>query len=930
MVPTVDTSMRNTPDDNGRTWQRQRLAISRYFSGITTRILLTVFLAVTVTMLTFGYIVYQTLSVKLITQQEQLLEHNTQFAALQFSAFLQTLRSDTQMVAEQIRFPGLARAMANESSWRKWLDSMPAYSGVRVLTADGHTLLDLRREGTGIITGLSSAAEHARNLRDIERSRQLDARTVWFTDIERDTRTGEAAFRVITPLTSGEDTASLIIDIDISMLRQFLMPVSSVNGLYSRQTRFFITNGAGVFISHPDRQRSLARSGDTPWHLSDEFPGSSTDDHRSLVNIDDATGQAMVLATSAVPLNPGAPESVRFMLALPRAAIIADARLESDTLLLLAIALLVIIMASNALTKQTLIKPLSQITTAIREAHKRQSISGLPVNRRDELGELARSFRDLSLERQAAAQQTEELALALENAATGIVILGDDRRMRYVNRQYERQIGRSRDELIGTLPDRGLDDPGVYAGLWQALDAGQKWSGRLSSRRFDGSTLHEQTTIAPIRTANGSVCGHVVTLLDVTDLHRAEERLRYLRAAIDSADECILIIDQQNNVVYANPAYERQHGVLLADIIGKPTPSMSAAQYANNDALKDMIATISQGQPWRGSLMSLNRDGATLIEDVSVSPIRNSRGEIGAYLVVKRDISEKTNLEQQLLRGQKLEAIGQLAAGIAHEINTPIQFVSDNIRFLRDSFQAVITLLEGVNTLNSNANSGTIPATAIDRILSDIDADYLIAEVPRAIDQSLDGVDRVARIVRAMKDFSHPATERTPLDINRAMASTATVASNEWKYVAELRTDFDPDLPQVPVMPGDFNQVVLNMIVNAAHAIGDVVGDGANGRGIITLATRRVDDWAEIRISDTGCGMTPEIAARIFDPFFTTKAVGKGTGQGLAITHNVVVDKHGGTIRVESKPGAGTTFIIRLPLDTAVAQPHADDGIQAA
>jgi signal transduction histidine kinase len=181
-----------------------------------------------------------------------------------------------------------------------------------------------------------------------------------------------------------------------------------------------------------------------------------------------------------------------------------------------------------------------------------------------------------------------------------------------------------------------------------------------------------------------------------------------------------------------------------------------------------------------------------------------------------------------------------------------------------------------------------------------------------------------------MKDFSHPATERTPLDINRAMASTATVASNEWKYVAELRTDFDPDLPQVPVMPGDFNQVVLNMIVNAAHAIGDVVGDGANGRGIITLATRRVDDWAEIRISDTGCGMTPEIAARIFDPFFTTKAVGKGTGQGLAITHNVVVDKHGGTIRVESKPGAGTTFIIRLPLDTADTQSHADDGIQAA
>ncbi|MCB1958664.1 MAG: hypothetical protein KDG55_23570, partial [Rhodocyclaceae bacterium] len=169
-----------------------------------------------------------------------------------------------------------------------------------------------------------------------------------------------------------------------------------------------------------------------------------------------------------------------------------------------------------------------------------------------------------------------------------------------------------------------------------------------------------------------------------------------------------------------------------------------------------------------------------------------------------------------------------------------------------------------------------------------------------------------------------------PLDINRAMASTATVASNEWKYVAELVTDFDPELPQVPVMPGDFNQVILNMIVNAAHAIGDVVGDGANGRGTITLSTRKEADWAEIRISDTGCGMTPEVAARIFDPFFTTKGVGKGTGQGLAITHNVIVDKHGGTISVESAPGQGTTFIIRLPLAVPDADASSDSDSEAA
>ena len=311
-----------------------------------------------------------------------------------------------------------------------------------------------------------------------------------------------------------------------------------------------------------------------------------------------------------------------------------------------------------------------------------------------------------------------------------------------------------------------------------------------------------------------------------------------------------------------------------------------------------------------------------------ITPLRDSAGIVTHYVSSWRDISDKLEMERQLLRGQKLEAVGQLAAGIAHEINTPIQFVSDNIRFLKDSFRDISTLLTRLNELANATGDGGIQPADISSALDEADAAYLLDEIPRAVDQSLDGVDRVSRIVRAMKDFSHPATDRTPLDINRAIASTATVASNEWKYVAELRTEFDPGLPPVPVMPGDFNQVILNMIVNAAHAIGDVVGDGANGRGVITLGTRRVNDEAEIRISDTGCGMTPEIAARIFDPFFTTKAVGKGTGQGLAITHNVIVDRHGGTIKVESTPGTGTTFIIRLPLDVSAVE--AGIGVQAA
>ncbi|HUQ09491.1 MAG TPA: ATP-binding protein, partial [Steroidobacteraceae bacterium] len=215
------------------------------------------------------------------------------------------------------------------------------------------------------------------------------------------------------------------------------------------------------------------------------------------------------------------------------------------------------------------------------------------------------------------------------------------------------------------------------------------------------------------------------------------------------------------------------------------------------------------------------------------------------------------------------------------------------------------------------------------KALDDADFEYLKEEIPRALNQSLEGVDRVAKIVRAMKEFSHPAREKTATDLNRAIQSTITVASNEWKYVAELDMDLDANLPSVHCSPAEFNQVVLNMIVNAAHAITDVVGDGGKGKGKITVKTRADGDWAVIEISDTGSGMPAHVQQRIFEPFFTTKEVGKGTGQGLAIAHNVIVDKHAGSIKVTSSPGSGTTFHIRLPIGGAKAETEASTGAAA-
>ena len=221
------------------------------------------------------------------------------------------------------------------------------------------------------------------------------------------------------------------------------------------------------------------------------------------------------------------------------------------------------------------------------------------------------------------------------------------------------------------------------------------------------------------------------------------------------------------------------------------------------------------------------------------------------------------------------------------------------------------------------ARAGAVPPellAEVEAAAQVADLEYLAAEIPRALDQSLEGIERVTRIVRAMKDFSHPgSTEKTPTQLNKAIESTVTVCRSEWKYVADLVTEFDPGLPAVPVLPGEFNQSILNLVVNAAHAIADVVGDGGKGKGVITLTTRRDGDWAEVRIKDSGTGIPEKAREKMFTPFFTTKGVGKGTGQGLAIARSVVVDKHGGTIHFETETGKGTTFVIRLPLTAACA-----------
>jgi signal transduction histidine kinase len=291
------------------------------------------------------------------------------------------------------------------------------------------------------------------------------------------------------------------------------------------------------------------------------------------------------------------------------------------------------------------------------------------------------------------------------------------------------------------------------------------------------------------------------------------------------------------------------------------------------------------------------------------------------------DITERKQLREQLLQAQKLESVGQLAAGIAHEINTPIQYVGDNVRFLQETFAELVALNAAYARLLAAAAAMDPAPQILEEVslaVGKIDVDYLFEEIPKAIDQTLEGISRVATLVGAMKEFSHPGTgEKVPLNLNHAIECTIQVARNEWKYVADVKMNLDSDLPLVSCLPGEFNQVILNLIVNAAHAIEDVAAKGGPEKGLITIGTRSLTGWAEVRIEDTGGGIPEKIRSRIFDPFFTTKEVGKGTGQGLAIARSVVVDKHQGTIDVETQEGKGTAFIIRLPYE-AVPSPSPD------
>lgn len=311
-----------------------------------------------------------------------------------------------------------------------------------------------------------------------------------------------------------------------------------------------------------------------------------------------------------------------------------------------------------------------------------------------------------------------------------------------------------------------------------------------------------------------------------------------------------------------------------------------------------------------------------MAQDCTLLPVKDAAGEVQAVCItifdatdVLLDVRKREELELELRHAQKLEAVGRLAGGIAHEINTPIQFISDNLHFMGEAMRDLAGLLKRYGELRGAVKSQkAAPAAAalLEEAEREIDLPYLLDNVPGAVERSIEGLNRVAAIVSSLKEFARPdVKDQTPSDLNQAIRNTLTVSRHEYSGVADVETDL-AELPLVTCHPGEINEVLLSIIVNAAHTIADAV-TGTAQRGKIRVRTSRSEAEVVIAISDTGGGIPEAIRDRIFDPFFTTKDVGRGSGQGLAIARSVIVDKHHGSLTFDTKLGQGTTFFIRLP-----------------
>ena len=492
--------------------------------------------------------------------------------------------------------------------------------------------------------------------------------------------------------------------------------------------------------------------------------------------------------------------------------------------------------------------------------------------------------------------------------------------------------GYTREELLGEthrLVNSGIHPKSFWVDMWKTIASGKPWRGEVCNRSKEGDLYWVDATNVPCFDAEGNIEKYVSLRVDITDRKRADEQRNrmndaferqtlLLNSIMDGVSDGIIATDERANVLLIN----RAAGGILSDVdynveslFSVPTAADGPCGTRSPEADRSPLERAIEGETIENHVVSLKRrDGETSLISCSASPL-DSESLRGA-VVTLRDVTEHEQLRDDLQQARKLESIGQLAAGIAHEINTPMQCVATNLDFLTGSHRDLLAMIEKIlNALEGAPKSWDERRAEVDLALTEARFPRTATQMSEALDDSGHASEKIVEIVRAMKAMSHPGTqEPRPTDVNEVIEQAITISRNRWKYAAEMSLDLDPQAPAIPALAAELSQVFLNLVVNAADAIIERYGEGA-AEGRINVRSRVESPVLRIEVQDNGVGVPDEIREKLFDPFFTTKQVGKGTGQGLAITYDAVVNKHGGTIDLFSTAGEGTTFVVCLPLD---------------
>ncbi|MFT3780838.1 MAG: PAS domain S-box protein [Nibricoccus sp.] len=448
----------------------------------------------------------------------------------------------------------------------------------------------------------------------------------------------------------------------------------------------------------------------------------------------------------------------------------------------------------------------------------------------------------------------------------------------------------------------------------------------------DGSVRWVSTTKQPFYSRCGKLVGTFGISRDITVEKEAEEALRereaLFRAVFDGTSNAVLLFSG-NHLVDCNRRALEMFGFSREDLLarhpGELSPPLQPDGRKSSEASAQYIAFALEKGHCCFEWIHRRAGGEDFPAEVMLSTFEFRgrlviNGAIRDITEQKRVDRERREMEARLQLTSKLESVGSLAAGVAHEVNTPTQFISDNTRFLAEAFRQLSNVISVYQTQLAAMPLNPAAKEAVEAAEKDYELDYLLSEVPRCIEQSMDGLRRIGKIVGSLKEFSHPGgEEKSHANINRAIETTVAVSRHEWKYVADVVTELDPNLPKVNCVIDEINQAVLNLIVNASHAIEEANKATGNAKGLITIRTRQDADHAIIEVEDSGTGIPEHARDRIFEPFFTTKPVGKGTGQGLAIVQAVIVKKHRGNVSFSTELGKGTTFRLSLPLTAPAA-----------